>query len=133
MSPEGDRMGRAGDYILGLMSDRERERAERDLEFDPAFRDAVVQLAERMRLLGRMEAPAIDPDERWKLVASHLAELPQMRPAGLDGNAAVRRPIDPPGRHPVGVGLHAMGDRRALIVALALAAAFTLGFLAGRL
>jgi len=29
---EGDRMERAGRYVLGLMGDEERERAERDLE-----------------------------------------------------------------------------------------------------
>ena len=45
-----DRIARAGDYVLGLMNDAERERAERDLEIDPAFRDAVLQLAERMHM-----------------------------------------------------------------------------------
>ena len=32
MSSEGDRIERAGDYIMGRMSQAERERAERDLE-----------------------------------------------------------------------------------------------------
>jgi hypothetical protein len=133
MSPEGDRMGRAGDYVLGLMDDKERERAERDLEFDPAFRDAVVHLAERMRLFGPVEAPTQNPDEHWKLVAARLAELPQMRPAGLVGSVAVRPVIDPLGRRPVGTGLYALRGTLGLVVALALAAAFALGVVVGRL
>ncbi len=42
MGDTGARMDRAGRYVLGLMDDEERERAERDLEIDPAFRDAMV-------------------------------------------------------------------------------------------
>ncbi len=84
MASESDRIARAGDYVLGLMSDRERERAERDLEIDPAFRDAVVQLAERMHVFDRAEPSGDPPDERWELVAQRLAELPQMRLAGLE-------------------------------------------------
>ena len=49
MASESDRIARAGDYVFGLMNDIERRRAERDLEIDPAFRDAVLRLAERMR------------------------------------------------------------------------------------
>ncbi|WP_246674327.1 hypothetical protein [Mesorhizobium sp. B4-1-1] len=49
MSSESDRVARAGDYVFGLMNDRERARAERDLEIDPAFRDTVLRLAERLR------------------------------------------------------------------------------------
>ena len=37
LGDRGDRMDRAGRYVLGLMDDDERERAERDLEIDPAF------------------------------------------------------------------------------------------------
>ena len=81
MASESDRIARAGDYVLGLMNDTERERAERDLEIDPAFRDAVVQLAERMHVFDRAE-PA-GGDERWKLITQRLAELPQMRSFGL--------------------------------------------------
>ena len=43
MTGEADRMSRAGSYVLGLMDEADRERAERDLEIDPAFRDAVVR------------------------------------------------------------------------------------------
>ena len=64
MASESDRIARAGDYVLGLMNDAERERAERDLEIDPAFRDAVVQLAERMHVFDR--SVQADGGERWK-------------------------------------------------------------------
>ena len=53
MSSERDYVARAGDYVFGLMNDKERARAERDLEIDPAFRDAVLSLDERLR--------AVDP------------------------------------------------------------------------
>lgn len=36
MASESDRIARAGDYMFGLMNDRERERAERDLQIDPS-------------------------------------------------------------------------------------------------
>ena len=50
---ESDRIARAGEYVLGLMNDKDRERAERDLEVDPAFRDAVARLAEQMYFFDR--------------------------------------------------------------------------------
>ncbi|MEI9402909.1 hypothetical protein [Mesorhizobium argentiipisi] len=134
MSSESDRVARAGDYVFGLMNDRERARAERDLEIDPAFRDMVLRLAERLR--------AFDPAEldergnRWELVTQRLAELPQMqpRPAGV----AARDTEPPPMIHrlerkPYGVGLHSLGGRLGFVIALALVAAFALGYLAGTL
>ena len=57
LGDRGDRMDRAGRYVLGLMDDAERERAERDLEIDPAFRDAMVEIAERMHVFDHMPAP----------------------------------------------------------------------------
>ena len=44
-------MSRAGSYVLGLMGEAERERAERDLEVDAEFRDAVLHIAERLHLI----------------------------------------------------------------------------------
>jgi hypothetical protein len=131
MGAEGERGKRAGDYILGLMDDAERERAERDLEFDPAFRDAVIRLADEMRLFDRVEAP--DDGERWKRIAARIAELPQMRPAAGDRHPAPRPTINPLNRRPLGMGLQALPDRRAVFIALGLIAAFALGFLVGKL
>jgi hypothetical protein len=135
MSSESDRVARAGDYVFGLMNDRERARAERDLEIDPAFRDTVLRLAERLR--------AFDPagsegrDNRWEVVTQRLAELPQMQ-TRLAGVAASE--TEPPPviihrleRKPYGVGLHSLGGRLGFVIALALVAAFALGYLAGTL
>lgn len=131
MASENDRIARAGDYILGLMSDRERERAERDLEVDPAFRDAVVRLAERMHIFDRAGTPDDSAEDRWKLITQRIAELPQMRPASLDGGETERPVIRTLARPPHGTGLHALGGRRGMLIALGLAVAFALGYAAG--
>ncbi|OBQ78087.1 hypothetical protein [Mesorhizobium sp. WSM3873] len=135
MAGEGDRIARAGDYVFGLMDERERARAERDLEIDPAFRDAVLRLAERMRALEPQGASGTASDERWQLVQRRLGELPQMRFARLDKRDAKPQPIviNKIERKPYGVGLHSLGGRLGLAIALALAAAFALGYLAGTL
>jgi anti-sigma factor RsiW len=122
-----DRIARAGDYVLGLMNDAERERAERDLEIDPAFRDAVVQLAERMHIFDRAEPSG---DDRWRLISQRIAELPQMRPPGDDEakTSVVIRKLE---RQPYGVGVHALGGRRGAVIAILLIAVFALGYLVG--
>lgn len=129
-----DRIARAGDYVLGLMNDAERERAERDLEIDPAFRDAVLQLAERMHMFDRAEKPGGLPANHWELVTQRIAELPQMRSVGLGANDAKPRPIIRSlSRSPYGVGVHSLGGRRGFVVAIVLIAVFALGYLVGRL
>ncbi|QPC90918.1 hypothetical protein [Mesorhizobium sp. INR15] len=128
MASESDRMARAGDYVLGLMNDSERERAERDLEIDPAFRDAVVQLAERMHVFDR--ARPADERDRWNQITARIAELPQMRASGLDDIKPVIRGL---ARPPYGMGLHALGGQRGFLVAAGLIAAFVLGYISGRL
>lgn len=135
MASEGDRIARAGDYVFGLMDERERARAERDLEIDPAFRDAVLRLAERMRALDREARAGGAADNRWTLVAQRLGDLPQMRLAGQSGSEAKPAPviINRIERKPYGVGLHSLGGRLGLVIALALLAAFALGYLAGTL
>ncbi|TIQ38547.1 MAG: hypothetical protein E5X48_01375 [Mesorhizobium sp.] len=134
MAGEGDRIARAGDYVFGLMDERERARAERDLEIDPAFRDAVLWLAERMRAADPAGASKASSDERWQLVQRRLGELPQMRLAGLSESEA-KSPvvINKIERKPYGVGVHSLGGRLGFVIALALLAAFALGYLAGTL
>lgn len=129
MTGERDRVRRAGAYVLGLMDEEERERAERDLEVDPAFRDAVLTMAERAHLFD-LEAGQADPG--WSHVLQRIAQLPQMRQAVPDAEAA-RPAIHDLGHGVHGKGLHAAGGWRGLVAALALIAAFALGFLAGRL
>jgi hypothetical protein len=86
MASEGERLSRAGNYVLGLMSAVDRERAERDLEIDPAFRDAVVQIAERMLVLDFAPQKELSPADQWKAITARIGEMPQMR-----GRAESRR------------------------------------------
>jgi hypothetical protein len=130
MASESDRIARAGDYVLGLMNDADRERAERDLEIDPAFRDAVVQLAGRMHVFDRTE-PA-GGEERWTQITQRIADLPQMRTSGLS-DARSPAVIQSLSQRPHGIGLHVLGGRRGFVVAAGLIAAFALGYLAGKL
>ncbi|MEZ2332599.1 hypothetical protein AB6802_22995 [Mesorhizobium sp. RCC_202] len=135
MSNDSDRVARAGDYVFGLMNDRDRARAERDLKIDPAFRDTVLKLAERLRALDPAGSSTEGQNARWKLVSQRLAELPQMH-ARLAGLAETEPPpvvIHRLQRKPYGVGLHALGGRLGFAIALALLAAFALGYIAGTL
>jgi hypothetical protein len=132
------------------MDDEERERAERDLEIDPAFRDAMVEIAERMQVFDRLPAPDEPTDKAprddWRLIKERIDAMPQMRPAvapepipttppvtfgrrrsdRLPGTIAPAMPA-----RTVGTGLHSVPSRRALVLALCLAAAFALGYVAG--
>jgi anti-sigma-K factor RskA len=76
MSSDSDRYGRAGDYVMGRMEPAERERAERDLERDPQFREAVLRLSERIR-----RSDVVADKELWRAVEAGLGDLPQMRTA----------------------------------------------------
>lgn len=131
MTGEGDRIARASDYVLGLMNERDRERAERDLEIDPAFRNAVMQLAERMHLFDRAGNDAEPTSRPWHDIAAHIAALPQMPPLGQDRTAGGKPVIDGP-RPSIGIGLQALPVRLAVSVAAGLIIAFALGYLAGR-
>ncbi len=76
MSGDSDRYGRAGDYVMGRMEPAERARAERDLERDPKFREAVLRLSGQ---IGRRDAVA--RSDMWQAVEAGLNSLPQMRGA----------------------------------------------------
>ena len=84
MTDDTNRMTRAGNYVLGLMDDHDRERAERDLEIDPAFRDAVVVLADRMHVFDKVPAAEQAAEGDWKRLTQHIADMPQMRTKGPD-------------------------------------------------
>lgn len=131
-----DRMARAGDYVLGLMDEQERARAERDMALDAEFRDCVLLLSERVSAFGRRPAEELEPDRAWKAVASRIAGMPQMA-----RDATLRERIDPapPGPDPSRKGL--LGFRRPFagqfeglrnsLIALCLVAAGGFGFLVG--
>jgi anti-sigma-K factor RskA len=140
MTDQGDRMARAGNYVLGLMDDGERERAERDLEIDPSFRDAVVLIAERMHVFDHIAAPGKVPDGVWKQIKQRIAEMPQMRamatpepPAtfGRRRSDARRDTIMPAAPKVRRIGLHSIPGWRAALLAASLIAAFALGYVAG--
>jgi len=130
MASESDRVARAGDYVLGLMNDRDRERAERDLEIDPAFRDTVMRLAERMHVFDRAEPSG--GSDRWRLISQRIAEMPQMRVVGHD-EAKPTPVINRLERRPYGVGVHSLGGRRGAVIAIVLMVVFALGYLVGLL
>lgn len=159
MGGKDDRMERAGNYVLGLLDDTERERAEHDLEIDPAFRDAVVEVAGRMGVFGRTAEAPRDPKAEWKSVAERIADLPHMKakapqpepPQGgppvtfgrrrsdrIPGGPVPTPPlsVDPAWRTqlpPAGgnIGLHAVPGRLSLAIACGLIVAFALGYVAG--
>ena len=157
LGDRGDRMDRAGRYALGLMDDAERERAERDLEIDPAFRDAMMDIAERMHVFDHMPTPRDAAEEDgWRLLKERIAAMPQMRPApamestspepsqseltqsgpqatfGRRRSDKLRGTIVPEApAKTIGTGLHSVPGRRALVLALLLVAAFALGYVAG--
>jgi len=156
MADTGDRMDRAGRYVLGLMDDDERERAERDLEIDPAFRDAMVEVAERMHVFDRAPTSGHEPQDQWRLVKDRIDAMPQMQRTedvwrAAAGGAETSQPplekpvtfgrrksdtlkarIDPSSARGVDrIGPHSMPGRRAVVLALCLAAAFGLGYATG--
>lgn len=136
MTGERDRIKRAGSYVLGLMDDEERERAERDLEIDPVFRDAVMQLAERAHVFDLGETPANPADAGWHAILQRISELPQMQEAARGtnaGGAAARLPIDNLQHGVHAKGLHATGGRSGLVFAVGLILMFALGYLVGKL
>lgn len=130
MSSE-DRMERAQDYVLGLMDESERRRAERDLEHDAEFRDCVMSLAERFRTANREKTTPFTEDG-WVEISQRLASLPQMARPG-QARAVVPGSQKRPFGEPVGRGAHDTGSRRGTAIAIGLAIAFALGYLAGRL
>lgn len=136
MTGERDRIKRAGSYVLGLMDDDERERAERDLELDPAFRDAVLQMAERAHVFDLGDNDSSHADEGWNSVLQRISKLPQMQGATRDAHgsfAPIGAPVSTLGRSVTDSGSHATDKRRGLIVALGLVLMFALGYLVGKL
>lgn len=123
---------RAGDYIFGRMNESERQRAERDLEVDVAFREAVLALAESMHLFERRAAAEKPPAERWRIIAARIAELPQMRRADVAITAPEPR-AEALSQGRFGTALRSLANPRLLTIVFGLGAAFVLGYLAAKL
>jgi hypothetical protein len=134
MTNEADRLSRAGNYVLGLMNEAERERAERDLERDASFRDAVLTVAERMRLVGAGAMQKGEPDERWRQISARLGELPQMRGVVPDIEASLAARPKPRARGFARFAELAASFRpskRTGAIALLVLATFGIGYAAG--
>ncbi len=125
MTSDSERMTRADDFVMGRMNEAERERAEKDLERDPAFRDAVVRLAQRLR------GPAADgtgpQGGAWRRIHADIAALPHMRaaaPARSTRLAGDARPAP-------GASAAALGGWRGAAIAACLAFGIGIGIMAG--
>ena len=119
-----DRMARADDYVFGRMGDKERERAEHDMEIDDGFRDAVAALALRLYSV-KEQTEAGPPAGIWQAVEAGIATMPQMQ------RATPAAPVVESAA-PVKPAADAAGGWRILWIVLSLIAAFALGFLSGR-
>lgn len=133
-----DRMSRAEDYVFGLMDEHERERAERDMEVDPEFRNCVMVLGEQLRRLrDEPNVPVSIPDDAWREISQRIAAMPHL--AGAE-TAARMAGMLPPARDPSRKGLlgikrpyaHQFGGWRGTVVAGGLVAAMAVGYLAGQ-
>lgn len=133
-----ERMARAGDYVLGLLDEEERARAERDMEVDAEFRDCVLLLAERFHAFDRDVKPADVPSDMWAAVAARIADLPQMAASDAvrERLEAMRMPAPDPSRkgflqvrRPYA---HQFGGWRGGLVAACLFAALGIGYLSGQ-
>ena len=86
------------------------------------------------------------PQDGWRLIKERIAAMPQMRPPPSRTPAEAEPPVtfgrrrSDSARHDrvretppktVGIGLHSVPSRRALVLALCLIAAFALGYVAG--
>ena len=134
MVDERDRMARASRYVLGLMDADERERAERDLEHDPAFLDAMVRVAERMHLFDLNKPQQGAASALWKSGAAHLTALPHIGVGEPAAAGVASRPVaassalEAAGASP---GRRAASGWRLPVMALSLLAACGLGYAAG--
>ena len=129
-----ERMERAGDYVLGLMDEAERARAERDLQIDPAFRDAVLILAQRFHVIDTVGPHDPVPERMWQDIAERIAQMPQMarvlEPLERPATSVPGGPT--PGTAPARRWFPAGGAQR-LALAASLLVACGLGYLGGRM
>ncbi len=132
-----ERMTRAEDYVFGVMDERERARAERDMEVDPEFRACVTQLAERLRQLHQAKGSAPLSDADWKRVTDRISDLPQM--GGKDDSAQLKELgftlPDPAQKGLLRIkrpGAQQFAGWRGTVVAMALVAAIVIGYYAGQ-
>jgi len=133
-----ERMARAEAYVFGLMNEHERDRAQRDMEVDPEFRECVMALGEQLRRLReRADVPVSIPEDAWQDISRRVAAMPHL--TGAETAARIAGML-PPAADASRKGLlrvrrpyaHQFGGWKGTVVAGALAAALVIGYLAGQ-
>jgi anti-sigma-K factor RskA len=119
---DDERRARAGDFVLGLMDDAERQKAERDMASDPLFSSAVESLAARLHALDADIAPARVSEGLWDRIASAIGA--QEKATSSQRNASVKPAV----LHRPRPDLNAM---RIAAMAASLAVAIWVGYLIG--
>lgn len=133
-----ERIMRAGDYVLGLMDDADRTRAERDLTIDPEFREAVWSFSQRLEALDN-DAPS-EPvaDGLWTRVAAEISGVTQQTRLELvqSDMEAAGVPVAAPDRHgALGLNRPMSGffrGARGTALAATMLAACALGYVVGQ-
>jgi anti-sigma-K factor RskA len=77
MSERTERLERAGNFVLGLMDEAERQAAETAMRTDPEFRQAVETFARSMAPLDLAAQPDPVPPDLWDRVVAATADLAQ--------------------------------------------------------
>lgn len=126
MSMDDDRRARAGDYVLGLMDEAERSQTERDMESDPALRQAVESLASRMHRLDADVAPDPVPAGLWDRISA-LIDTQDQLPAVPPDPSVVS--LDAKRRQPWSRQPRSLWGAAAMAASLALAVG--IGYFAG--
>ena len=124
MSSAEDRIARAGEYVLGLMDEDERRRAEADIATDAAFANEVARFADQFEALQANLEPDEATDELWQAIAARLDQKGGLHSAA-DTSDDVAAPL------PARRSSRFEGWRNALLAAC-LVAAFGLGYLGGQ-
>ncbi|SFZ86482.1 Anti-sigma-K factor RskA [Devosia enhydra] len=118
-----DDMGRAGDYVLGLMEPEAQAAFEADMLRDPALAAQVDLLARRMGALDDTAEPAPVSAGLWERLADQLDAHPQVAPLRPAAPTAAATPTAP--------RREKRADWRLLPMAASVLVAAGLGYLTG--
>jgi len=134
MSDDQNRLERAGHYVLGLMDAPAQQEAERDMNSDPAFRDAVTRFSAHMQSLDATATPSVPPQDMWERIAARVSAMPQdaLDSSGADQTRQQAEIIPLAARSAALRGRRTLSALQATLMAACLVAAAGLGYIAGR-
>lgn len=133
-----ERIARAGDYVLGLMDEADRARAERDLTIDPEFREAVWSFSQRLEAIDRTAPQETAGGDLWSRIAADVAGTTQQTRLELvqSDMEAAGASLTPPDRHgALGLKRPLSGyfrGARGTALAATMLAACALGYVVGQ-